>query len=115
MSELNFVTPVNHEASVSGQLTSAMVSQVKADGFASVICNRPDGEEPGQPTAAEIEAACVAAGVSFAYIPFAPMNPSPTLLEDFQQAYQDAAKPVLAYCRSGRRSANLIAQSSSRN
>ena len=57
MSESEFVIKLNEEVSVSGQLTAEMVEQVKALGFASVICNRPDGEGPDQPTAAEIEAA----------------------------------------------------------
>ena len=110
MSESEFVIKLNEEVSVSGQLTAEMVEQVKALGFASVICNRPDGEGPDQPTAAEIEAACSALGMTFAYVPFNPMNPSPTLQADFTEAYKAAPKPLLAYCRSGQRSARLISQ-----
>ena len=64
MSESEFVIKLNEEVSVSGQITAEMVEQVKALGFASVICNRPDGEGPDQPTAAEIEAALQTNGVA---------------------------------------------------
>ena len=108
MSDSEFVIKLNEEVSVSGQLTAEMVDQVKALGVASVICNRPDGEAPDQPPASEVEAACAALGITFAYVPFNPMSPSPTLQADFAAAYQAAPKPLLAYCRSGQRSARLV-------
>src|SRR3546814_4759693 len=43
--------------SVSPQIDPADVVALAASGFRSIVCNRPDGEEAGQPTAAAIAAA----------------------------------------------------------
>src|SRR3546814_14684481 len=40
-----------------------------SDLFRSIVCNRPDGEEAGQPTAAAIAAAAEAHGLRFVHIP----------------------------------------------
>lgn len=42
--------------SVSAQLSEADVAQAARDGFRAIIDNRPDGEEPGQPSAIEMQA-----------------------------------------------------------
>src|SRR3546814_5317061 len=46
--------------SVSPQIDPADVVALAASGFRSIVCNRPDGEEAGQPTAAAIAAAAAA-------------------------------------------------------
>ncbi len=50
--------------SVFGQITPEDVAEAKAQGFTTIINNRPDGEQAGQPTGAEIEAAATAAGLT---------------------------------------------------
>ena len=50
------ITQVSNDYAVSPQLTSADIDTLKDMGFTTVICNRPDNEEAGQPTAAEIAA-----------------------------------------------------------
>ena len=60
---------IDDSYAVSGQITADEVAEIKAAGFRSVICNRPDGEQPGQPTAADIGMAVEAAGLAFRHIP----------------------------------------------
>src|SRR3546814_7968304 len=55
--------------SVSPQIDPADVVALAASGFRSIVCNRPDGEEAGQPTAAAIAAAAEAHGLRFVHIP----------------------------------------------
>ncbi|WP_143137759.1 beta-lactamase hydrolase domain-containing protein, partial [Burkholderia ubonensis] len=43
--------------SVSPQITAADLPALSAAGFRAIVCNRPDGEGPDQPTVAEIRAA----------------------------------------------------------
>ena len=100
-------TQITPQVSVSGQIHPNDFTQIKEAGFQTIICNRPDGEDPGQPTAAEIEMAAQINGLLFFFVPFSPMNPSPTLVEDFQAARSAAKGKILAYCRSGNRSARL--------
>ncbi|WP_372785217.1 TIGR01244 family sulfur transferase [Phenylobacterium sp.] len=94
---------VTDELSVAPQISAADVAEAKAQGFVAIICNRPDGEDPGQPTAAEIAAAAEAAGLTYAHIPVRGA-PGPAEVEAMRQAVDAADGPVLAYCRSGTRS-----------
>ena len=42
---------------VAGQLTPADLAAAAAEGFAAIVNNRPDGEEHGQPSDADMAAA----------------------------------------------------------
>ena len=61
--------PIDNGAFVSGQIAPADVAEAAALGVTLIVNNRPDGEEPGQPSGAEIEAAAVAAGLEYRHIP----------------------------------------------
>ncbi|MGI9220285.1 MAG: TIGR01244 family sulfur transferase [Woeseiaceae bacterium] len=95
---------VTEDYAVAAQIAAADVADIAASGFAAIICNRPDNEEPGQPPAIEIRAACEQAGIAFHHIPFAGAPPSADLVAAHRQAIDDSAGPVLGYCRSGQRS-----------
>lgn len=99
---------------VAGQLEPAEAPDWGAQGIAAVIGNRPDGEEAGQPTAAEVERACADAGLSFRHVPVTMPTLSPEVVEAFQAARREAEGPVLAYCRSGMRSTLLWALAEAR-
>ena len=90
--------------SVAGQITPADIAEAAAQGFTFVINNRPDDEQPGQPTAAEIEAAAKAAGLGYRAIPITHAGFSEDRVTAMQEALEAAPGPVLAFCRSGTRS-----------
>jgi uncharacterized protein (TIGR01244 family) len=70
-----------------------------------LVNNRPDGEEPGQPAAADIEAAAEAAGIAYRYVPIM-RGIGPADVDAMQEALRDAeGGKLLAFCRSGTRSA----------
>ncbi|MEH6666416.1 MAG: sulfur transferase domain-containing protein, partial [Psychrobacter sp.] len=56
---------MSHEVSFTGQITPDQVPMIAENGFKTIINNRPDGEEPNQPTSAEIEAAAKEAGLAY--------------------------------------------------
>jgi len=89
---------------VSGQVGPGDMARLKDQGVTMIVCNRPDGEEPGQPTAAEIEDAAEQAGLEFRYVPIV-RGIGPSDSESMQEALEAARGKVLAYCRSGTRSA----------
>ncbi len=93
--------------SVSPQIAAADVQHLKDQGFRSIICNRPDGEGADQPTYEEIEAAADEAGLEVRYIPIAQGKVGDEDAAMFGAALQDLPGPVLAYCRTGTRSATL--------
>lgn len=92
---------------VSEQLRPGYLTEVAAAGFRTIVCNRPDGEAGGQPSFAEVADTARAAGLRAAYLP-APSGAKPgPYADEFRQTFEAAAKPVLAYCRSGARSTAL--------
>jgi len=94
---------VTDRFSVSPQISTADVAAAAAQGFSLIINNRPDGEAPGQPTSAEMEAAVRAAGLDYLYAPVVG-RPGPAQVEAVHEAVAAAKGKVLAYCRSGTRS-----------
>lgn len=94
---------VTDQLSVAPQIALSDLTAAADQGFKLVINNRPDGEEPGQPTSAQVEAAAKAAGLDYAYIPVRGA-PTPDQVESERNLLESHPGPVLAFCRSGTRS-----------
>jgi uncharacterized protein (TIGR01244 family) len=90
---------------VSGQIVPEEIASL---GVATIINNRPDGEEPGQPESDAIETAARAAGIDYRHIPVAGAISQPQVAQ-MADALAQAKGPVLAFCRSGTRSTYLWA------
>jgi sulfide:quinone oxidoreductase len=95
--------------SVSPQITLADAGAAHAQGFRSIIVNRPDGEEPDQPTIEHMRKAATASGLGFIAIPIVPGQLTDEDVARFAEALRTLEGPVLAYCRTGTRSATLWA------
>ncbi|MBU3694305.1 MAG: TIGR01244 family phosphatase [Rhodocyclaceae bacterium] len=106
--DIRRVTP---DLAVSPQISPEEVAAVKAAGFASIVCNRPDGESFDQPAFAEVDAAAQAAGLRTLFLPVAGGGMTHAHVEAMAKAWPELPKPVLAYCRSGTRSITLWALS----
>jgi uncharacterized protein (TIGR01244 family) len=97
------------DVAVAGQLDPAAMTEAAAAGFRSVVNNRPDFEGgPMQPTSASIEAAARAAGLAYAFLPVSPSVQTPEDIARFAALLESMPKPILAFCRSGTRSAKLV-------
>ena len=103
---MNFARLSDHY-SVAPQIRPADIEFFAGQGFKTVICNRPDGEDPGQPTADSIREACEKLGIDFHMIPMAGRSVDPEAVTQFLEVMNGASGPVLGYCRSGTRSAIL--------
>ncbi|MBB3764745.1 TIGR01244 family sulfur transferase [Sphingomicrobium lutaoense] len=89
---------------VGPQIRPEDVSSLKEKGIELIINNRPDGEEAGQPTSAEIEAAAKEAGIEYIHNPVY-RGPSYSDVEAMEDALEKAGeKKIFAFCRSGTRS-----------
>jgi len=98
-------TYLSDSFAVTGQIEPSLVEELSSQGFVAVVCNRPDNEEQGQPSASEVKAICDAQGLDFEYIPM--VGPNFTV-EDVNRLKTVLAKgKVLAFCRSGNRSSIL--------
>jgi len=102
--ELKRISP---KVTVCPQITAADVAAIKAAGFRAIICNRPDGEGADQPGFSEIETAAHAAGIEARYVPVKAGMVSDADVAAFGDALAGVQRPVVAYCRTGTRSATL--------
>jgi len=101
------IRKITDELSVAPQISAQDVAAIAAAGFRAVICNRPDGESSDQPCCEEIESAVKANGLAWRA---QPVLSGGVTLEDaaaFGALMVELPKPVLAYCRSGTRCAQL--------
>lgn len=100
--ELKWLDP---SLAVHGQIMADDVPALKAQGIRLIINNRPDGEEAGQPTSAEIAKAAADAGVGYAHVPVAKTGPTQSDAVAFAKAIHTLGGKGLAFCRTGNRSA----------
>jgi len=94
---------------VAGQIQPADVGEAASAGYRLIVNNRPEGEEPGQPAGAAIQAATEAAGLAYVAIPVDHSGFRPPQVAAMREALEQAGGPVLAFCRSGTRSTFLWA------
>ena len=103
------IHPLVDQLSVSPQIEVGDMPALAAQGFRGIINNRPDNEEPGQPSNRELEQAAQQAGLEWRYIPVTPGQFTEEQAHSFTQALSEMPGPVLAFCRSGTRSCSLWA------
>ena len=112
MSELP-IRAVSPDVCVAAQLSPDSMAELARAGFRSVINNRPDFEHgPDQPTNAAIEAAARTAGLEYRFLPVSGGYQSPQEIAAFAALLAELPRPILAFCRSGARSARLFAAAS---
>ena len=100
---------------VCGQITPGEVAAIKDLGVTMIVNNRPDNEDEGQPTSAEIEAATTAAGMEYRHIPIV-RGMGPADVESMRKAMAEVGDgKMVAFCRSGNRSALAWAVAQSEN
>jgi sulfide:quinone oxidoreductase len=104
---------VNKDLSVAGQLQPGELGALREAGFRSIICNRPDGEAPDQPSFGAIEEQARKLCMQARYLPVVPGAIGAEHGVAFGALLAELPKPILGYCRTGRRSATLWALSES--
>jgi len=98
------ITALSQDVAVAPQLGPQDMADVAAAGFKSIIINRPDFEGgPDQPTAAAVSAAAVTAGLRCEYQPVTFGAMTQDDVDRFAHLLNTLPRPVLAYCRTGRR------------
>jgi uncharacterized protein (TIGR01244 family) len=103
------IRQLDDKVMVSGQVVPHEVAGLAEQGVTMLVNNRPDGEEPGQPLASEIEDAATAAGIGYRFVPII-RGIGPSDVETMQDAMRETGDgKLLAFCRSGTRSALAIA------
>lgn len=102
------IRPIDDNYSVSGQITPDDIRDIAAEGFTTLICNRPDGEGgEDQPDFAEIARVAEKVGIKAFYVPVIGGALTQENVDAHAEILAEAEGPVLAYCRSGARSTNI--------
>ena len=104
------IRQINEEYSVSGQITLDDLDDIKALGFKSIVCHRPDFEVPDQPLFDDIAAKAEALGLPIAHIPVGPSGVTADAVRMMVDALDEFPRPMLGYCRSGARSTAVYQQ-----
>ena len=106
---------VDADLSVAAQLQPEDMPALVAAGFRSVINNRPNLEGgQSQPASSQLEAAARDAGLDYRYLPVPPAGHTSEQASSMATAVEALPKPVLAFCRTGRRSAALYGMNKAR-
>lgn len=103
------LTYVSETFAVSPQFEPDDMRKIAEAGFGTVICNRPDGEEPRQTTVASVREAAEASGIAFHHIPVSGGEFPEVAIKAFAKVREEADGKVLAFCRTGTRSITLDA------
>ena len=98
------IRPIDDEYSVSGQISVEDLDQIKALGFKSLVCHRPDDESPDQTPFSVIEARAKELRLEIAHVPVGPMGVTEEAVAGMVDALDEFPRPMLGYCRSGARS-----------
>jgi uncharacterized protein (TIGR01244 family) len=113
MEKIVYITP---GFAVSGQLEAADFEGIAKLGFKAIVNNRPDGEEEGQLPSHAAATLAWDAGLHYSHIPAGKLDLfSDPVVETAEAAIAGAGGPVLAYCKSGTRSAIIWAAVSARS
>lgn len=88
---------------VSPQIDPEDIAAIKAAGFTTVICNRPDEEVPPSHQANAVAAQAQAAGLAFHILPLTHQTMTPANVARQRALIEESQGPVLAYCASGTR------------
>jgi len=98
---------ITEDFAVAPQITPDDIPAIAAAGFRTIMCNRPDGEEPGQPEEAAVAQAARDAGLETCSVPFSAATMTEADVIAFRDALDSSPGPMLAYCRTGTRCAMM--------
>ena len=97
------INRLSPDYSVAPQIVIEDVATIVNAGFKSVICNRPDQENPVPCQIEAIKAVALAAGLEFAENVFDSDSFGSDKVERQTELLKQMPGPVLAYCASGKR------------
>lgn len=103
------IRPLEPGFSTAPNLAKDELPGVAALGYRTVISNRFDDEDPGQPSAQEMSEAAAVAGLDFVHIPVSAMAIGDGEVAALRHALETMPGPILGYCRSGIRTTVLWA------
>jgi uncharacterized protein (TIGR01244 family) len=102
------IKKIDDQFSQSPQIGTADVRKIAEAGYKGIVCARPDDEDAGQPSFAEIAEVAARFGLKAFHIPVSGPLTEGQLMR-FEEARTETDGPILGYCRSGGRAGSLFA------
>lgn len=100
-------TALHDDFHITQQIAHTDIATVASRGFKTIINNRPDNEQAGQPLSKALETEALKTGLKYHHIPIVPGRATPADLNKFRQALEASQGPVLAFCKSGMRAKSM--------
>jgi|TARA_R110001599_G_scaffold346124_1_gene571088 uncharacterized protein (TIGR01244 family) len=101
--------PLEQGVEITSALTLDELDEVKARGFNAVICNRVAGESYDFPDEASYRHKAKQLGLAWVHIPVKPGEYSQEDIQAFADSLAQLPRPILAFCRTGKRATHLWA------
>ena len=93
---------------VTGQIGVEDVADIAAQGFKTIVNNRPDSEGgPAQPKSSDLEAEADRHGLVYLHLPMERVAVDPRLANEFSRTLAMSPRPVIGFCRTGARASAL--------
>lgn len=109
------IVAITADFAITAQLAPADFAAIARLGYRSIINNRPDGEEDGQLADRMAAVHAWRAGLRYRHVPARKMDMfTDPVIGGMQVALAELPGPVLAYCKSGVRSAIVWAAAAAR-
>lgn len=106
------LTRLDENFSASPQIDVQDLIDIKAAGFKSVICNRPDSEDgAAHPDHTLLGSEAKKLGLEFAYLPVVPGQINDAQVAQFKTIVANLPGPTVGYCRLGMRAKTLYERS----
>ncbi|RPH19876.1 MAG: TIGR01244 family phosphatase [Alteromonadaceae bacterium TMED7] len=105
------IQQLNKSVYIASKVDISDINKLKAIGIQSVINNRPDNEEDGQPLSGDLSEYAASINIDYYYLPIASGHYPVTSVDKLTELLSTAELPVVIFCRTGRRSINLWAKS----
>lgn len=100
------ITKIDEHFSQSPQIRPDEIRQIAEAGYKTIVCARPDDENPGQPSFAEIAEVAARFGLKAVHIPVSGPLTEGQIIQ-FAEVKAEAEGPILGYCRAGGRAGAL--------
>lgn len=94
---------------VSPQISLRDVAYMARYGMHTIVDMRPDGEAADEPGHLQLEQIAKAQGLDFSYIPVPHESVPPETVHELGEVLLSSPKPVVLYCRTGRRAVRTFA------
>lgn len=105
------IREIDETYSVTGQIQPEDLDAIKAMGFKSLVCHRPDFESPDQPLFDAVAERAAALGLEIRHVPVGPMGVTADAVALMVDALDELPRPMLGFCRSGARSTAIYEKS----